>query len=338
MGAGWLMQVTAAGVDTWSPGWYVREHSRAGRAMGALATVPASRSRLLEDSILGHRIGWFPATGLVFAEGHPSDALGGTGLACPDRLPEALCAIEQALWDHGIEVEPGQTRSRWGGMRLVQAADRLPGFAGVRRLDITADLGFDDGAQGLAVLAGVASMVLPRSKSSIWRETGGRSIETVAFYGHSGRKMLARWYDKSVEANLGPRGTLIRPEDQRRYTGETRRDVSELTTDYVRAQFHCRFLPLWRATKGVTVAGLPVLTTKLAELVEEDVLTPQEAIRAAGFLMLGDDLPFPARTARRYRRVCNDLGLVLADGVLQEVEVDLHDVLDQVLADDWEPR
>ena len=38
-----------------------------------------------------------------------------------------------------------------------------------------------------------------------------------------------------------------------------------------------------------------------------------------------------SRAAATRRAAVRDLGLILADGVLQEVEVDLHDVLDQCM-------
>ena len=321
--------IAQAGIDTWSPAWYVNEGTKAHRAMSELATVPATRSRLLEDTILGHRVGWFPASGLVFAEGHP----GGDRLGCPDDLPAVLGYLEQAMWDHGIPVSPRRSRSVWASSR-PQTADRSAGFAGVRRLDATCDLAFASGAEGLAVLAGVAAMPLPRMKSSLWRAAGDRRIETVGFYGSTGKKMLARWYDKSVESGSGPPGTLIRPEDQRRWPAASRRDVEELTSGNVREKHRQRFLPLWRATKGVTVGGIPVLTEKIAEAVEAGELSPHEAIRAAGYLLLGDEVKLPRKTRYRHRRLCDDHGLVLADGVLQEVEVDLHDVLDEVMESD----
>ncbi|HEV2821378.1 MAG TPA: hypothetical protein VGW11_12820, partial [Solirubrobacteraceae bacterium] len=52
----------------------------------------------------------------------------------------------------------------------------------------------------------------------------------------------------------------------------------------------------------------------------------------AGYLLMASvDVAGSPSTAQRRRRTARELGLVLADGVLQEVEVDLHDVLDQCM-------
>jgi hypothetical protein len=326
--AGVGVTVQDAGIDTWSPCWYVDEDSPAARAMQALATIPAPRSKLLEDSVLGHRVGWFPGVNLVFAEGHPGgeDALGRA-----DRLAPMLGMLEERLSDIGIPLKSRRTRSKWGGSERPQTADRVAGFAGVRRLDLTCDLRFDSPAEGLAVLAGVAALPLPRMKSDVIRELGGRSIETVYFLGNSGRR-LARWYDKGVESGFAPRGQLIRPEDQRRFTAGTRREVEELTGEYVREKFRQRFMPLWQATEGITVGGPRVLATKLHDLVEREVLTPAQAEQLGGYILLDDAGCYHgSRTTRwRRRKTLRESGLVLADGVLEEVEVELHPLMEQL--------
>jgi hypothetical protein len=290
---------------------------------------------MLEHSVEGHRVGWFPGSGLAFAEGHP----GGDRLGCPDDLPEVLCALERALWDRDIPVEPRRSRSVWDGPcgpQKRQGGHRSTGFAGVRRLDVTCDLDFAAGAEGLAVLAGVAALNLPRMQTAVRRQAGGRFIETVAFHGSGGRKLLGRWYDKGVESGLAARGRLVRPEDQRRFTSDSRRATEELDTVYVRELFRQRFLPLWRAAKGVTVAGRMVLAAKVAELVEEGSLSAEQAEKLVGYLVLQQADCWSGARATRYRReaLLRDNGLVLADGVMQEVEVDLHSVLEEALESD----
>jgi hypothetical protein len=248
------------------------------------------------------------------------------------------------------------------------------GFAGVRRLDSTADLRFDSSAEGLAFMAGVAALGLPRGKQAIWRAGDGtfepkhqdaqreawrhgngeldeapmygraavpRAIETVAFYGHSGKKMLARVYDKGVEAGLAPRGRLLRPENQDRFVKDTRRDVAELTTGYVKERFAKRFRPLWQASKGVTVAGAPVLIEKVYDLVDQGVITPAAAEALSGFAMAQSSGRWVGSRATYYRRrrQLREHGIVLPDLGLDEVEVNLHDILAEVFETDaWERR
>ncbi len=338
--------VLAAGVDTWSPAWYVGESSPAARALASLATVPSKRSQLIPEPIDGHRVGWFPDSGLAFAEGRP----GGDTLASPDELPEALCRLESAMWDFGVTVEPARTRTKMRGRLALWDGPPGAGFAGLRRLDSTVDLALDDGAEGLSVLAGVASLLRASAggQAQVIFQNGGRgAVETVYWRGSSGKRVLGRWYDKGVESGRAPRGQLIRPEDQRRYAKESRRSVEELTSSYVRSQFQRRFAPLWRASKGVTVGSVDRLAEQLRTRLETGRLTYGEAERLGGALLLQrvpeDSLPPEARASRRtrYRRQAQlrDEGLVLADGVLDDVEVDLHEVLGEVMESDaWGRR
>jgi hypothetical protein len=320
--------VEQAGIDTWSPAWRIREGSPAERAFASLASVPSKRSRLLPEPIGGYRVGWFPRERLVFAEGHP----GGDVLGCPDDLPQELERLHASLLDYGLQLPAGL--AHWDRPGSI-------GLAGVRRLDATCDLRFDTTSEGLAVLTGVAAMALPRLKQVLHREAGGPRVETVSFHGHAGGKKVARLYDKGVQAGVAARGQLLRPEDQRRWGAGSRRAVEELSTGYVREKFRSRFLPLWKATKGVTVGTPTALATKLGPLLDAGEVTPAAARSMLGYIALEQAglHQGPARTRRHLRARCRDFGLVLADGVLEEVEVDLHEVLDQCLdCDAWERR
>ncbi len=299
--------------------------------MEALASVRVRRGRAIPDAIHGHRVGWFPGSGLVFAEGHP----GGDGLGRGDDLPEVLWKLEEALWDYGVQVQPRRSRSVWASSR-PQTADRQAGFAGVRRLDTTSDLACTR-AEGLAVLAGVAALGLPGGKTATWRSPGGY-LETVSFHGHSGRRLVGRWYDKSIEAGLGPRGTIIRAEDQRRYDGRSRRAVEELTTDYCRKQFQRRFVPLWRATEGVKVLSASRMAIRLGELVDMGELSPGQAELLAGYAAMEAAGGSRCSRTTRWRREheARGLGLVLSGNGHEEVEIDLHSRLDRMLdGDSW---
>jgi len=302
--------------------------------MSELATVKMARGSMLPTSVLGHRVGWYPSSGLIFAEGHPA----GAGELCPpDALGGALLALDAALHEAGVPVMTGSpTRSVWRG---DQTADRLPGFAGVRRLDATVDRSHGSAAEGLAVMAGIAALDLPRMKSNSWRGASG-SLETVELRGYSGVKMLARVYDSGVKHGGALRGELLRFEDQRRYVKDSRRGVEELTSTYVRGQLRRRFTPLWRASKGVVVTGPARLAERLGELQDEGLMTPSEAKRVAGTLLLeaAGAHRQKVRQRQRDRRTARAHGLVLADGALEEVEVDLHEAIEECLETDaWVP-
>lgn len=84
---------------------------------------------------------------------------------------------------------------------------------------------------------------------------------------------------------------------------------------------------------GVKVATADELAIRINELVEEGELTSAQAVRIAGYLVLEQAgcNPQNRRTAYRHRRLCADAGLVLADGVTEEVEVELRAAIEKVL-------
>lgn len=361
----------AAGVDTWSPAWYVGQDTPAARALDGLATVPTRRGTLIAEPIAGHRVGWIPAVGLAYAEGHPSAALGGEGLLAPDRLPEALHGVWDACTDYGLLLPEGLPVDslRIGAVEVRE--DGRPGFAGVRRCDATVDLRFESKAEGLAFLQGVAAVGMPRSKQAVWRDGGGgwepiadearreafahgndeladgprevralaaRPIETVAFYGLGGHKLMARVYDKGVESGSAGRGVLIRPEDQRRYVKGTRRGVEELSGTYVRNQFQRRFAPLWQASEGVTVGGSEAIAARLGELVDDGAITMRQAERIYAYAGLEEAGVWRGSRYTRWRRrsELREVGIVLDELGLDQVEVELADVIEAALeAEAW---
>lgn len=327
------MKAVRAGVDTWSVAWQVEPKSVAEHAIEGLATVPSARGVRLPEKVNGYVVGYFPGSRLAFAEGHPFGRQG--SLTPPKELRHAFDDLVGNLADVGIHFDGGKRRGRWRpppGEGAIRS-----GFAGVRRLDLTADLAFDRGAEGLAVLAGIAAFPMPRLQTAVRKQPGGTAIETIAFFGSGGRRMLGRWYDKGVEANLAPRGELIRPEDQRRFSGGDRFPVEALSPDLCRQMFQRRFLPLWKATEGVIVGGMLRLVERVGELVEADELTDAQAKAVVGRLALdaGGVEVQAYRTRARERALARRLGLVLADA-WEEVEVDLHAAIEAALeAEDW---
>lgn len=323
--------VGAAGVDTWSVCWYLEDDSPAWRAVEKLATEPAPRSKLIPHFIGGHRVGCFPGSRLLFAEGHPDP----DGLASTEQLPIAFRRIVEGLNDYGVKVPLTQSvgrrdsrKGKWG-----------VGFGGVRRLDATVDLRFSDPLEGQAVLCGVAALPIPRMKTGIVREAGGRRVETVYFRGYAGKRVLGRWYDKGVESREASRGVWVRPEDQRRFDAGSRLSLEQVASPgLVRQAFVRRFEPLWQASKGVKVGGAIKLAQRLGELQDAGVITPGEAKRIAGHLLLqtADAHRQKPSTIRGDRAAARRLGLVLADGVLDEVEIDLGEVCEAALdSDHW---
>jgi hypothetical protein len=337
----------SAGIDTWKLLWKIDPEGFAAAHMGSLASSKSARGYLLPEAVGGYRVGWYPGPGVIYAEGHP----GGTGLAGPATLVEAKTSIERELLAVDVPIPEGLAFTDYYG-------EHLEGFAGVSRLDSTVDLWTGSTSHGAAIMAGVAAMLGQAGKQELWRNCG--HLETVTLHGRSGKRVLGRWYDKGVEAGTAPVGRLLRPEDQRRWPREMRRDVSELTGQYVRSKFHDRFVPLWRASKGVTVAGVPVIADKLLDAVDEGRVTIREAESLGGHLLLNQvaarrlepQYETVIEDGRQVERLVNgrqsrwtrnrrrtrlqELGLILADGVLEEVEVSLEEVMTACLdAEGW---
>jgi hypothetical protein len=322
-----MVTVKSAGIDTWSPSWYVDDGDAADRALQALCTKRSARGQIAPDKLLGHTLGYVPASRLVYLEGHPADAVDRAGqLGHADELPAALVALMESAGDYGVDLP--MSSSKFSRSKSV-------GFAGLRRLDVTADVEFDNGAEGLATLAGIAAL-LGNRHSVVHRDKG--KIETVYLMGRTGRTVLGRWYDKGVESGTAARGTLIRPEAQRRFKVGARRELREIDSLWCRETVRTRFLPLWKASKGVTVAGPLVLGQKIADLYEADRITRRQAELLAGYIICdAAGIPPGSRaTGARRRQKLNELGLVAADAAMDSVEVDLNDVLTAVLdADAW---
>ncbi len=326
--------IAQAGIDSWSPAWYVDRESMAARMLDELAHVPSARGTLMPESIAGHRVGWVASSGLLYAEGRPG---GDDGLLSPEKLPQALQGLVEAMLAADVPVPNGVMRvESFGDDGALPQFPQQDGFAGVRRFDSTVDVDTGSRARGLAILAGVAGVATSATRAQAevrFAKDGSGTVETVYLRGYSGVKVLGRWYDKGLES-VGPgrRGLLIRAEDQRRFPKGHRRAVEELSAEYVRSKFCDRFLPLWQATKGVTVAGPLVLAGRVAEYVAEGELSVGQAELLTGYLLLSRRGVKPRRTVMYDRRKrLRELGLVVADGVLEEVEVDLHEVLEQAL-------
>lgn len=301
-------RVRAAGIDTWSPCWYAEPGSPLARAMSALATEPHGRASLLPDDVAGHRVGWFPEPRLVFAEGRP----GGDGLLPAAAIAAALQRLCASLADLGIPL----------------AAARC---AGLRRLDVAADLWADSAVEGLGLLECIAAASLGAGKLAAYRAE--RRVESVLIKTRAGRT-LARVYDKGAQRSAASVGRWIRFEAQWRFPRSARPDPERLGGAELRDRFARRFAPLWQAAGGLRLAAPAALAERIAEAVGDGRLAPSRARTIAGYLLLSAaGIPQGAhRTTYELERECRELGLTVSLSADADRRVDVARVLDECMA------
>jgi hypothetical protein len=239
-------------------------------------------------------------------------------LAPAGALPKLLHRLTGELHAAGIEVPPAEQRFR-------RHKDSI-GFAGLRRLDLTVDLRADTTHEGREVLAAVEAAA---AQSPYHSPTYGRATKpgrTVYIAGDGG--YLGRWYDKGAESGQAPPFRRIRPEAQWRFASERAAGSIELgDVEWMRDRFARRWGPWMRGR--IVVGDMSDLGRELSRAVREGKLSPGEARRIAGYLVMepyGLD-GVPGRTARRLRAEAGKFGFRLVNGVLEPVEVDLGAVL-----------
>jgi len=299
-------RVIAAGIDTWSPCWYAPPGSPLARALGALATETSGRARLLPEPVSGHRVGWFPDPRLVFAEGRA----GGEALLPAAEVPAALERLCAALANLGVVTAPARC-------------------AGLRRLDVAADLRTDSSAEGLALLECVATASGGAGKLAAYRAE--RRTESVLLKTRAGRT-LARLYDKGAQVGAPP-GRRLRFEAQWRFGRERRPGPNGLGAAELRKLFARRFAPLWQAAGGIRLAPGTGLVERIAEAVSDGRLASSRARTLAGYLLLSAaGVPQGARrTTYELERECRELGLLASLSADADRMVDVATVLDECL-------
>ena len=307
-------RVIAAGIDTWSPCWYAPPGSPLARALDALATEASGRARLLPEPVAGHRFGWFPDPRLVFAEGRA----GGEALLPAPGVDEALARLCAALADLGIAAAPERC-------------------AGLRRLDLAADLRTDSAVEGLALLEAVAAASFGAGKLAAYRAE--RRVESVLIKSRAGRT-LARLYDKGAQLGAPP-GRRLRFEAQWRFPRAERPAPERLDGAELRGLFARRFKPLWQAAGGIRLAPGAGLVDRIAEAVADGRLAPSRARTLAGYLLLGAaGVPQGARrTTYELERESRELGLLASLSADADRSVDVATVLDECMAPPvWESQ
>ncbi len=205
---------------------------------------------------------------------------------------------------------------------------------GCSRLDSTATVGFERPAETRAFLAGMSAVDLPRCETT----RRGRPARSISWSSVTGRKILARCYDKGLERGGAP-WELARLEDQRRF-GSGGRPPAEVVGEpgYARSRFEARFGPIRKAVEGLKAATFPVITQALADEVKYGYRELREAERLAGSLVLltggvgrGDRDSAQWRWYSRRKAELREAGFVVVDDQAEVAEVNLGDVVEAAL-------
>jgi hypothetical protein len=156
------------------------------------------------------------------------------------------------------------------------------------RLDIAAELSFDDGRDGLAFLHALSLADVPWAKVG----TEGKKrdeIQTVNFRSGRGRQILMRAYDKGIEAGIARSGELIRFERQRRYRKDAERTVAMTLGLDAGELFVGRELRSLVDVTAETVCDTWGAIDRLNELMWQGRITPPKADALAGFVARGGE-------------------------------------------------
>lgn len=190
---------------------------------------------------------------------------------------------------------------------LNEAAHLAAGIAGVPapdlervafgRYDQAAELAFEDGREGMALMRLAASADVPWLKTGV--EGAKRDdLETVYWRTQRGRSTVLRLYDKGVEAGIAGPGELLRLERQRRFRKSREVSVASLRPEDLRESYVGRELRtlvgIEREHELVTRAGA---IESLRSLLAHGTISRRTADALVSFVVLGAD-ELPERTAR----------------------------------------
>jgi hypothetical protein len=159
----------------------------------------------------------------AWAEGHPVPR---GRLARATEIQPSCIAFSAVLAGYGVHLSPNPE---------------------VTRFDVAATIRFEDPAIGLAVLATVGLLPVPRCKPEIH----GNPPETVYYKALKSQRKFSRIYDWGISREIGERGRWLRFEAQQRCAVGKRRTSDAMSSGLLRETFENRFAPICRASKGV---------------------------------------------------------------------------------------
>jgi hypothetical protein len=230
-----------------------------------------SGSWLTTQKVAGAKWGWWRDHGLIYCEGHlatmprPAVQIPPTKLELPSSLP-AAAYMTAFCFD-----------------QLLYPAF-LPADVTVRRLDMAADLAFDDPGLGLRFLLALSCLDVPAGlKTSVWKE---RSRVQTIYYRLPAGKIRFRIYDKAAESKQGEPGSLLRLERQIRWPKAAQPSPRDVLNQDLAALWLGELRPWAEAGANVTVGDLTEAQSAVLAAVDDGTLSPFSGERLLGQLVL----------------------------------------------------
>ena len=265
----------------------------------------------------GVKIGAFPQYGLLVTEGRLSPMLSGDvedrSLASPTSLVAGGERARAALANVGVEIHE----------RPV-----------VRRIDLAAELHFDDPADGLLVLRAFEDVRLPPLAQDR-RKSPNANTEGVAWV--SGGRIVLRLYDAGDHHGTDAPGFRLRLERQSHPRKADQQPPESFALQDLSALFLGRLAALTRAMP--TIQALPPRQAEIQVLrqARDSGLSLAKAERRLGMIRvseLGQAVPlWGSKVADRHREL-RDAGILLDNSAPRVEPWDLRPLLDAV-ASPW---
>jgi hypothetical protein len=226
--------------------------------------------------------------GVLFREKGPGETRMGAhprnGVVWWEGRVDALLSRRRDAWGLRPQLDLAAAESA-ARMALSDLAHRwLDGDGETRRFDLTAELSFEHGSDGLAFLRTVAGMCTPRRKTDVWRGQDGQPQTVYIRQARSG-VVTERVYDKGVESGSHAPGQRIRLEAQRRPARGDRLRPGHLAKKDLTAEFGRSFLP-YLGAENVTAAGADAATAHLAGMAARDEISMTRAENMIGSVAL----------------------------------------------------
>lgn len=259
------------------------------------------------------RLGVYP-DGMIYYEGRAAAFLAG------DPRDHSLAAVQ----DLTSAEQAALIIAEQNGMRFSEGS-----LARLGRIDLAAELRFDEPDEGSAFLHSLAALDVPWCKSRVDGRKGSH-LETVSFHGTRGSTIYLRAYDKGIESGTHSPGKRIRVERQKRYrkTKEPRAvdlNVLDFQKAYVGREF-ARLAEL----PSATVCNVP----DAADVLWERAETWSQFERLAGYITMGAYIAYPEHIEYRRQAELRNLGIFVDPAQNERIDVPVGRYL-ETLATAW---